>query len=357
MIGLRNILAAAACALAFGGGAAAQTPTSPAMPHSLPMTVRYEPLGELPTDVRDAIRASRTTSEILQISGIERLSGQILRVDELVFQPNSVLELQSLDKPWVAIVVRRLKFADPTAPSAIRRRPDIVAPTGAAGARGSNGRDAKGRQGANGRNGQAGQRAAPGGDGGTAALPTVYLIAESVEAGRGTFASGVFAFSIEMPGIEGGAGGQGGSGGRGGRGSNGRDGNSDAVSCRRSAGDGGDGGASGASGPGGNGGRGGDGAPIVLVSSAAGLDVLSYARLVTDGAPGGKGGLGGSATKGGEAGSRGGGRGLCSSGSPGAAGAKGAVGRPGEDGAAGSRGRVFTFALSTRNELFVAKEN
>jgi len=298
---------------------------------------------ELPVEVRNAIAGAPLTTEILSVRGVERVTGNILKVDELVIQRGGVIEFVGFDHPWVAVMAKRVRIVDPTVMSTIRREPGV--PNGIMGANGDSGGTGSpdgGRSGRHGNDGGRGGNGTNGGNGTTVNVPQVYIIVGSVEAASNTAPIGRAELTFDFAGVPGGDGGNGGSGGRGGNGGNGQASSSGAFDCRRGPGDGGDAGNGGNGGNGGDGARGGNGGSIVFISSSQGVDVLSAAVISNEGARPGKGGAAGGGGSAGSAGDHGSRRGHCTGG-----GSDGYSGNPGNAGAPGSpsnisgeRGRV-----------------
>jgi len=266
---------------------------------------------EIPQEIIAALASSPRISTVYSVSGHIRFDGQVLKVDELVFQPNSTLEFIGADFPFRAIVARRIRFADPQAPAAIVRDRTLKAPTGENQSNGINGEE-----------------------GGSLDLPPMYIYAERIEAVGVNGPLGRAQLTIDFRGVPGGQGGRGEDGSTGTRGQNGRQSSSGPLSCNRGAGDGGAGGPGSAGGDGGRGGDGGDGSDIYLISNAAGVDMLSASILRTNGGTGGAGGPAGRGGSGGPGGRGGNGSRHCGGGDI------GPTGPAGPNGNAGARGEV-----------------
>lgn len=266
---------------------------------------------ELPKEIIDAVRRSPKIKSILPIGSAEKFDQQIIKADEIVFQSGGRIVLTNLDLPWVVIAASRIKFNVPDTYSFIQRDLTVTAPKGSDGANGASKPDRTtetGRTGDPGWNGDAGQA---GGVGGRRALPDIYLITNDFLDTKGPVPPGVLSLALLVPGIEGGPGGAGGAGGNGGRGGPGKEGAMGLLDCREGGGPGGRGGQAGQGGRGGDGGAGGAGGNLVYVSTAAGVEKLSFVRVNNVG------GLGGAPGRGGVSGAPGGGgpgagrNGLC----------------------------------------------
>lgn len=296
----------------------------------------------LPPAVIDAIKAAAIVKTIYPVTGTEYFDGDVLKADEIVFASGSRLVLRGVNRPWIAIVAKKVKFADVTAWSRIER--DMSAVSGPDGSSGPNG--------ANGGRGQddigrAGGPGGAGGDGGTGAagqtrgLPHIYFIAGEVTSPDSTPLPGYLRLSLLFPGIDGGNGGPGGNGGAGGRGGNGKEGATSLFDCKEGGGPGGTGGSGGRGGRGGRGGDGGAGSNITYMSTAAGIELLPYAKVVNVGGEGGRGGPPGNAGVPGGGGDGGRANGFCGSKPAGSSGSSPnpptlGTGAPGADGAKGT---------------------
>lgn len=307
----------------------------------------------LPADVLAAVRTATAVRSIYPVSGQETFPDQILKADEIVFGPASALTLTALDKPWIAIIARRWKFADAAQWVRIARA-NVRASAGAEGPAGAKGAD---RPGERNRKGYDGDNGAPGGDGSAGAtlpLPHIYIVGEQFTSPDGQPLPGSLHLSLGFQGIGGGTGGAGGRGGDGGHAGNGKEGAMGVIDCRSGGGEGGNGGASGAGGRGGPGGTGGNGADITYISLPDGIEQLSYARVVNVEGVGGMGGRPGKAGTPGNGGKGGRRNGLCkpkADGSPGERPTP-ADGGYGPDGADGKKGQVTAITVGSLSPLF-----
>lgn len=247
---------------------------------------------------------SATKQSIYSVADTVKFNGQVIKADEIVFAPNSVLELTNLKQEWVAIVADKIKFTAPLKKATIKRSFDVYAKNGSRGSQGGNGANG-GRSGRHGSSGVPGQPGGKGGNGQTLKLPTLYIIANEVLSQKSSTAPDYINLKLIFPGLDGGNGGTGGIGGKGGNGGNGRKGSDGVIDCRSGAGDGGTGGTAGKGGQGGNAGDGGDGANIVFVGSTEALEILSYSIIINTGGDTGIAGQGGSAGSPGAGGNRG----------------------------------------------------
>jgi hypothetical protein len=312
-------------------------------------------LADLPNDLMAAIQ-QRDVIQILAVNGTEVVDGQILSVNELIVQPGGTIEFANMDYPWIAIMADRMRIVDPLASTTIRRNLEIVPQHGANGAKGANG--SQGRNGGNGhRTGDRGGNGAIGGNGvpgQTKKIPTLYLIAGSVENARTGQALQSLDIAYNFPGIDGGNGGNGGNGGVGGGGGRGQNGSAGfPQGCRRGPGGGGNGGNGGAGGNGASNAPGSDGAKLVFISTRQGVDALSLGNIQNIGGKSGKPGAAGKAGRGGGLG------GSCAYPAPCSRNSSGADGRRGRDGspgvaiqADGKRGKVEAIILDDIATLF-----
>ena len=309
----------------------------------------------IPQAVRAAI-ANAPTTDLYAVAEVSRFPGQVLRVNQLVFQPNSRLVLANTTAPFVVVIAKVIRFAAPGKSAAVSRELNLVGPAGVAGSKGGDGQkgaDAPNKEG--GRLGGNGGAGGQGGTGGTIRLPDVYFIAGSIQGETGSTAPDLIKLKFLFPGVEGGDGGKGGDGGNGGAGGSGGRGVDYLVTCAGGPGDGGTGGAGGAGGRGGDGGKGGDGANILLVGTSAQADLLSYSRIDNEPGEPGRFGKPGRAGLRGSGGPRGGRTTYCLGGSPGKDGdlptpetlGDGDPGKP-----TGVKGRVGLVALNSLESLF-----
>lgn len=309
----------------------------------------------LPAPVVASIKAATTVKTIYPVTGTEYFDGGVLKADEIVFSSGAKLVLRATNRPWIAVVAKKIKFADIAAWSRIERDMTVIsAGAGNAGANGPPG--ANGPHDVN-RAGGPGSPGADGGTGGTGAvqsIPHLYIIAGEFTAPDSTPLPGYMRLSLVFPGIDGGNGGRGGNGGNGGRGGNGKEGATSLFDCKEGGGPGGRGGDGGRGGGGGRGGDGSRGADITYVSLAQGIDLLSYAKVVNVGGEGGMGGSPGSAGAPGGGGNGGRQNGFCSAKPDGAGGSSPnpptlGVGPRGAD---GSKGSVTAITVSSFAPLF-----
>ena len=228
--------------------------------------------------------------EVYPISGKHIFSERILRAHEVVFQPGSNLVFDNLDRvdgDYLAIVAKRLKFAEPREGHYTISRGDLVLPRGNDGDRGTNGANRrhadKGHDGAKGGSGGAG---GDGHGGNSMDLPDLYIFADEIVL-EGGGSVGSLNMSFIFDGIDGSGGGNGGPGGNGGRGGDGGEASIRWLSCKHEPRDGGPGGDAGIGGGPGNGGKGGDASDIIIVGPQPVVDSLSYSRFeIEPGRPG-----------------------------------------------------------------------
>jgi hypothetical protein len=339
-----SVISAVALATTMAGDAIAMQPPQEA-------AVEASNLDDLPVEVRAAIRQAVSVSDVLQIRGVERVSEQILAVDELIFQPTSTIEFTG-EHPWVLLFAERVRVANPDSPLTIRRNGILERPDGTHGTAGSTGA-AGHTSGAHGTAGARGGDGTPGQSGRARRVPDVYIVFGRIESTRSTDPLTSARMLIDFRGVAGGNGGVGGDGGAGGHGGGGRSGRrGDFGDCRRGPGNGGSGGPGGNGSAGGNGASGGTGGSVYLISTPQGADLLSAAEILTDGGAVGAGGRGGAAGAGGSGGSRGSRPGSCSGGSNGDNGVPGGAGEHGSNGAAaGERGRIRAVRINSVSAL------
>ena len=309
----------------------------------------------LPAPVVEAIKAAATVKTIYPVTGTEYFDGDVLKADDIVFSSGSRLILRGTNRPWIAIVAQKVKFADVATWSRIERDMSVTASRpGDPGSAGPNG--ARGRDDLN-RTGEPGGHGSDGGSGGAGAaqgMPHIYIIAREFTAPDSSPLPGYLRLSLLFPGIDGGQGGRGGNGGNGGRGGNGKEGATSAFDCKEGGGPGGNGGNGGRGGQGGRGGNGGTGANITYVSLASGIELLSYAKVLNVGGEGGLGGTPGSPGTPGGGGNGGRQNGWCSAKPDGAGGASPnppTLGN-GARGADGNKGTVTAITVTSFAPLF-----
>ncbi len=310
----------------------------------------------VPPEVLAAITAAPCTTGVFQVDKpVVTFTGQVLKCDSLVFQPNGRLLLTANFHPWLAIVARDIKFAAPDIEAEIGIQPaftpnptpaqDLALPPAAKGSKG--GRAQVGGPGADGLPGKHGINGAD-----APPAPTLYIVAARVSVQPGAPAPDYIALTLYNPSRyphEGQAGQEGQQGGKGGDG-----GNSvwSGVRCEAAARSGGQGGAGGAGGNGGNGGKGGDGGNVHYVGSASAIDLLEYSKIFHDGKRGGEYGRAGANGAPGLGGARGSRKGDCKGGSTGPSGKpSAAVPLDGNLGEHGKKGETFGMVMNV-NALF-----
>jgi hypothetical protein len=274
--------------------------------------------GDLPPAISAAIR-KQPQRTLLPINGDERFDIQIVKADEIVFQPGGKITLLNVDGtekrrsffrsperwPYRVIAARKLKFLNPSILSSIKKDQTRIAKAGQTGWPGQDQRPARGEVNRRGNDGAHGGNALEGGNGESFyAMPHIYIVVGEIVSQRGRVNTGELNLQVLFPGYDGGNGGQGGAGGDGGNGAPGKRGAS-TGDCTDGPGAGGTGGNAGRGGRGGNAGSGESGANITLVATAHAYEVLSFAKYDvrkgeagSPGAPGshgkvGKGGPGG----------------------------------------------------------------
>ena len=246
---------------------------------------------KLTNEMIDKINATEKQS-IYSIAETVKFDKQILRADEIVFAPNSVLELTNMDFEYIILVADKIKFTAPLKKATIKRSFEVFAESGKDGSNGSNGTNGTtgGKNGSDGTSGGVGEK---GEKGKTKELPKIYIITNQVTSQASEQAPDYINLKLLFPGIDGGNGGGGGRGGQGGNGGDGRKSSSGLVDCKRGGGDGGNGGQAGKGGQGGDAGDGGSGADIIFIGSESALEVLSYSVIINTGGDSGIPGQGG----------------------------------------------------------------
>lgn len=307
----------------------------------------------LPAEVLAVVRSAQSVRTIYPITGNETFRGQVLKADEIVFAPGASLTLSSTDSPWIVIIAKRWKFADPTQFVEIKRA-SVTSAVGSDGSAGDRGADNPGETNRAGNPGFQGSSGSTGGMGGTSRLPTIYLVGDAFTSPSGDPLPGSLRLKLSFAGVNGGNGGSGGDGGDGGRGGNGKEGSTSMFDCQDGPGPGGSGGASGRGGQGGQGGRGGNGAGIVLISTPLGIEQLSYARIVNQEGFGGAGGRPGRAGHPGAGGRGANSHGYCGPSGPGYQGLypEPADNGEGSNGSDGQKGAVTAVTVQSLSPVF-----
>lgn len=299
----------------------------------------------LPPEIKAALADAQRIS-IFNI-GVETLDRNVIVADKIVFNEGALAQIGNYAWPYVIIYGREFLFADPLGGAQIIRSLDAkparpskpAAPAAFAQA---------GRDGRHGADGQRGRTGAQGQSGETLKIPPIWLITNRIGTqGSPDPTSTRVNLRIHVPGIAGGVGGDGGNGGRGQQGGQGRDGEANLGACSRGPGGGGDGGRGGSGGKGGDGGRGGDGGNIYFVGPDHVIDVLQYASVANNGAPGGAPGQPGSPGAPGSRGSRGSHPGNCDGPGAGSGGPEASPANLGTEtqGAAGSKGQTIAYVV------------
>ena len=279
-------------------------------------------LSEITTEIKAAPNGAK-----LDVRGTMGLGGKIGKFETVTFVDKSILVLEAIQEPYIAVAIRRLLLqtnnpsfiATITCPNytwliheGIQIGPfNIPIPgglDGLGGANGENGVDGKGNDGRTGRPGGDATDGRPGEHGLRFNLPPIFIFVGSIEFEPGASADQQY-FNFRFEGLRGGNGGDGGNGGNGGSGGSGRGGVYNAIKCTQLAGDGGPGGAAGSGGRGGDGADGGDGANLYLFAPDPKIFDLTTAFL--DGGRPGRGGNPGRPGRSGRGGFGGAGAGWC----------------------------------------------
>lgn len=301
---------------------------------------------KLTAEMIDKINTTEKQS-IYSIAETVKFDKQVLRADEIVFAPESILELTNLNVEYIVIIADKIKFTAPLKKATIKRSSEVFADNGIEGTLGSNGSDGttNGRHGTKGADGGAGSK---GTKGETKKLPKIYIVTNMVTSQASEQAPDFINLKLLFSGIDGGNGGRGGSGGDGGNGGNGRKGSDGPFHCKSGPGDGGNGGNTGKGGQGGDAGDGGNGANIIFIGSQAALEVLSYSVIINTGGDTGIAGRPGANGSPGSGGTGGAGSSFCHGGS---SGKKGNITDPANEGSGvngkeGAKGTVEKFDIS-----------
>jgi hypothetical protein len=290
---------------------------------------------EVPAEVINALKAS-IASDLYPVTGTESYGLSVLKTRVLQFDSGAVLSLTKLDAPFLIICARQILLRGPAPRATITRDTNVVSKDGAAGANGAPKMDAPlPAQPAPGPglDGAPGAAGAPGTPGQSLQVPSLYLFVEQI-VGHPHAPVEWLDLWLLMSGIDGGGGGAGGNGGNGGRGGRGG-----------SGGAGGNGGVGGEGGAGGAGGNGSDGGRLVYVGPEAGLEQMSWIKVVNTGGLGERGGVHGSGGPGGPGGPSG------PTAGPNMAGRNGNSGADGIDGPNGQPGRKGSVSLVSRASL------
>lgn len=309
-------------------------------------------LGYRPEDINRAISELKKSPNFgrLDIRGTMGLPNAVAKFDQWTFDDQSVLVLEAIDAPFIAIGVKELllDIRNPQYRAFISRiggkkEADVVDKLiGANGAKGFNGANGDGERNREGNPGQDGQNGGSGGKGGTKYLPEVFIFVQRILFGTGATPSKQY-LNLYFRGLRGGDGGMGGRGGNGGNGAPGKEGADGLFDCKAGPGRGGNGGNAGRGGSGGDGGNGGDGGILHLAAPDAA--VFNFTTTDIEAGRGGVGGLVGSNGTPGTHGRGGPANGHCMNGPDGSDGGVlvGAQG-PGNDGRLGNRGMLFTIS-------------
>lgn len=319
-----------------------------AAPSDLPTLIRVSDSKSLAPDpaVVAAIKAAAPyAGNLFPVRDRVEFDQQVLKVDVLTFQQGATLVLTAVDKPWIAVVAKELKYTGNPALASILVENSLVAPLDgqewprlAKPPRQRKG-GRVGRRGTDGTNGQQGNSPES-----TPMTPHLYLVAGKVSVENGAPPPNYSGLTIENDGVDGGAGGNGQDGQAGGDGGDGQDGKRNflRVSCSRNPGSGGPGGNGGVGGSGHDGGPGANGGNVSIGGSDQSIGVLDFAAFYLNRGDGGVPGIGAKNGIGGKGGARGARPGVCRGGSGGPSGKTPTdptvSGTPGQ---AGNNGLVF----------------
>lgn len=241
-------------------------------------------LADVVTAVKGAANRGR-----LDVRGTMGITEAVSKFDVLSFTDNSILMLEALDAPFIALAAETLilDIQNPLYKAYLSR------PVGSQEAKilaTLSGFDAgPGRDGGNGvGNGNPGHPGTGGGDGGharTLQMPPIFLFFQQFKFGKATTPLRQY-FNFVFNGIPGGSGGLGGNGGNGGKGAAGQDAVPGFPDCKAGAGNGGRGGAAGSGGRGGDAAIGGDGAFVEIYAPV--ISILDYSTTDIEGGPPGQ---------------------------------------------------------------------
>lgn len=298
----------------------------------------------LPQEVFELLNSTERISEIFPVNNGERFAQQILKADEIIFQPMATLTFTNTDVPFLVAYAKRWKIKDNSFPLVIELDRSVRGFDGADGTKGASGANGVGETDRHGHNGNAGGAGTDGGNGEAKTNPTVYLIMDELVCINEDQDVNDSKLVLDFDGIAGGDGGDGGEGGNGGNGASGKRGAMGFLECKEGAGRGGNGGSSGSGGAGGNGGNGSNGSDIYIITTESVAEsFVNIAKFDIKGGFGGRGGRAGRAGKPGRAGRGGSSNGLCGRGSDGN---DGGYPNPesladGSDGVDGEKGKVY----------------
>ena len=119
----------------------------------------------LPQEVLNLFNATDKISEIFPVNNNERFSGQILKVDEIIFQPTGSLILaNTANTPFVVVYAESWKFHDVAHPILIGFDQSVHAANGSDGSKGARGADGVGENSRTGLPGGPGAVGNPGAD-------------------------------------------------------------------------------------------------------------------------------------------------------------------------------------------------
>ncbi|MBE5320428.1 hypothetical protein IM793_14780 [Pedobacter sp. MR2016-19] len=266
----------------------------------------------LPTEVMTLINDTAIINSIFPVNIGEIFNGQILKANEIIFQPNATLTFTNINVPFWIIYCDKLKLKDNNFPIRIELDQTIEGRKGKDGIGGINGVNGVGEIDRQGQPGSVGQSGLIGEQGDSLNNPNLYIITKEmvcIDTQQNIEDSRIV---LDFDGISGGDGGNGGSGGNGGNGSNGKEGADSLFDCKEGAGNGGGGANSGQGGKGGQGGNGSNGSSIYFISVDTYTEVLvNTTKFYIRGGNGGIGGNGGKAGKPGYGGRGGGKNGWC----------------------------------------------
>jgi hypothetical protein len=298
----------------------------------------------IPANVLTTSKNSPKKGDVISVTANGyNFPGQVLKADVLTFDTGGVLNLSGLQFPFLAVVAKEIKFADPEERAYIKLPTDRIIPgdglpipplhkakSGNAGPAAKNGDD-----GTAGLNGKKGNKPSNG-----LIVPTLYLFTNKITIQPGAGLPNAIKLHIYCNGVDGGKGGDGQNGQDGGNGGDGGPSKWNGLWCDAGAGSGGNGGKGGHGGAGYEGGDGSNGGDVFYCGSEDAIDTFHYSKVYALPGYKGNGGKNGTNGIGGSGGARGAHTGKCEGGENGHGGATDPyheiISLPGKDGVQGN---------------------
>lgn len=264
------------------------------------------------------VRNAPKTGDVVSITNKGySFNGQVLKADVITFDTGGNLELTGLRFPFLAVIAKEIKFADPDERAYIKFPTDKVMPGNGSphpsipkASTGNHGNPTQ--NGGNGPAGKDGKKGNPPANG--MPVPTLYLFANKITVQPGGTVPNAIKLHIFCNGVDGGKGGDGQRGQDGGDGGNGGPSKWNGLWCEGGAGSGGNGGNGGRGGGGHQGGNGSNGGDVYYCGSADAIDTFHYSKVYNMPGYKGRGGTNGRNGLGGFGGARGAHTGGCGGG-------------------------------------------